>query len=359
MKSSLRIVGLLVVSAAVVVSAVVVGCQNKSGSSGAEPIVWYGMMPHPYITEVQQGVEASAKDNDVKVLTFVGQEWTQNDENTNIRALSTQNHKAFSIYPGDPAGANGLFKQLKDHGQIVVAYGAEPSLPTPAAFTVATDIKGAAMVAAEALIKMMGEKGNILNVLETVTDINTKKRDDGIKEVVAKYPNVKIIQTISDMTQESVAKERIQSALAARGAEIDGIITTGYNPTIAAAAILTEWHKTPSHKRIRYIGIDTGPTVIKAIRDGSIDATVAQNPFGHGYISTMILKMMLDGWKPVKDYQFINAGIVVITKDNVDTYAKDVRKITDGIVAELKTKYLTSPAAAAITAAPATTQPAK
>ncbi len=353
MKSSFKIASLLIIAGAVVFG-MVIGCQDKDGSAGDEPIVWYGMMPHPYMTEVENGVKACEKDNNVKIRKFVGQEWTQSEENTNIRALSTKGHKAFSIYPGDPAAANGLFRDLKKNGQIVVAYGAEPDLPTPAAFTVATDIEGAAMVAAEALIKMMGEKGNILNVLETVTDINTKKRDDGIKKVVAKYPNVKIIQTISDMTMESVARERIQSALAARGDEIDGIITTGYNPTIAAAAILTEWHKNTSHKRIRYIGIDTGDTVIKAIREGHIDATVAQNPFGHGYISTTILKMMLDGWKPVKDYQFINAGIVVVTKDNVDTYAADVRKITDGIVAELKTKYLVAPA----TTKPATTQPA-
>jgi len=351
MKSSFKIAALLFVAAAVV-SVTLVGCQNKNGSSGDEPIVWYGMMPHPYITEVEQGVKACEKDNNIKILKVVGQEWTQDNENNNIKALSTKGHKAFSIYPGDPAGANGLFKQLKSNNQIVVAYGAEPGLPTPSAFTVATDIKGAAMVAAEALIKMMGEKGNILNVLETVTDINTLKRKEGIEEVVAKYPNVKIYNTISDMSQVSVAKEKIDGALAAGAKDIDGIITTGYNPTIAAAAILTEWHKDPSHKRIRYIGIDTGPTVIKAIRDGSIDATVAQNPFGHGYISTMLLKLMLDGWKPVKPYQFINAGIVVITKDNVDTYATEVKKITDGIVAELKTKYLTAPA-------PAATQPAK
>jgi ribose transport system substrate-binding protein len=190
----------------------------------------------------------------------------------------------------------------------------------------------------------MGDKGNILNVLETVTDINTRKRDEGINEVVAKHPNVKIIQTIADMTQVSEATNKIQSALAARGGEIDGVITTGYNPTIAAAAILTEWHKDASHKRIKFVGIDTGPMVIQAIRDGYIDATVAQNPFGHGYISCTILKLMLDGWKPVKDYQFINAGIVFVKKENIDTYPKEVRKITDGIVADLKTKYLTPPA---------------
>jgi ribose transport system substrate-binding protein len=182
-----------------------------------------------------------------------------------------------------------------------------------------------------------------LNVLELVTDINTKKRDDGIREVVARHPGVEIIQTISDMTQVSEATVKIQSALAARMNEIDGMITTGYNPTIAAASVLTEWHKDPSHKRIRFIGIDTGATVLQAIRDGAIDATVAQNPPGHGYISCMLLKLLLDGWTPVKDYQFIDAGIVIVTKDNLETYASDVRKITDGIAADLKTRYLRPP----------------
>jgi ribose transport system substrate-binding protein len=145
------------------------------------------------------------------------------------------------------------------------------------------------------------------------------------------------------MTQVSEATVKLQSALAARMDEIDGIITTGYNPTIAAASVLTEWHKDAKHKRIRFIGIDTGATVLQAIRDGSLDATVAQNPPGHGYISCMLLKLLLDGWTPVSDYQFIDAGIVVVTKDNVDTYAAEVRKITDRIAADLKAKYLRAP----------------
>jgi len=331
----------LIVSTA---AALAVGVSTCGRKEAAEPIAWYGMMPHPYITEVQSGAATAERDLGTRIYKMVGQEWSQDNESLNVEALSTKGHKAFSIYPGDAAGANGLFAALKRKGQIVVAYGAEPALPTPASFTVATDIKGAAMAACEELIRLMGDKGNILNVLETVTDINTRKRDEGINEVVAKHPNVKIIQTIADMTQVSEATNKIQSALAARGGEIDGVITTGYNPTIAAAAILTEWHKDASHKRIKFVGIDTGDTVIQAIRDGYIDTTVAQNPFGHGYISCTILKLMLDGWKPVKDYQFINAGIVFVNKGNIDTYPKEVRKITDGIVADLKTKYLTPPA---------------
>ncbi|MCX6343856.1 MAG: sugar ABC transporter substrate-binding protein [Armatimonadetes bacterium] len=327
-------------------AAVIVGCSGTgTNKTAVEPIAWYGPMPHPYVAEVKTGAEACAKDNNTKIYTLIGKEWSQDEENSNVEAMSTKGYKAFSIYPGDAAGANGLFAQLKKNGQMVVAYGAEPALPTLASFTVATDIKGAAMAACEELIRLMGGKGKILNVLETVTDINTQKRRQGIKEVVAKHPGVSICQEINDMTQVSEATNKIQSAIAARGTQIDGIITTGYNPTIAAAAILTEWHKNPKNKRIRYVGIDTGPTVLQAIKDGYIDETVAQNPFGHGYISCTILDLMLKGWTPKKPYQFINAGIVIVNKSNVDSYQKDVRKITDGIIADLTTKYLNPPAA--------------
>jgi ribose transport system substrate-binding protein len=312
-------------------------------TAGVEPIGWYGMMPHPYVTEVRSGVERFEQETGLRVAKVVGQQWTQDNENVNVEALSTKGHKAFSVYPGDPAGANALFAQLRDRGQLVVAYGAEPDLPTPVPFTVATDIKAAAMTAAEKLIEFMGGRGRILNVLEMVTDINTKKRDEGIKEVVARHPGVEIVQTISDMSQVSEAVTKIQSALAARMDEIDGIITTGYNPTIAAASVLTEWHGDPGHKRIRFIGIDTGPTVLQAIRGGAIDATIAQNPPGHGYLSVRLLGLMLEGWTPRSPYQFIDAGIVIVTKDNIDTYAAEVRKITDGIAAELRTKYLRPP----------------
>lgn len=336
-----RVVGFLLI--AVVGGLLVVGCGQSGEKSGVEPIVWYGMKPHPYTAEVKIGAETCAQDTGTDVLAVLGQEWTQDNENINVESLSTKGHKAFSIYPGDPAGANGLFMALKKHGQLVVAYGAEPNLPTPASFTVATDIRGAAMFACEELVKMMGETGNILNVLEMVTDINTKKRDEGINEVADRYPGINIVQTVSNVSEVSEATNKIQSALAARGDEIDGIITTGYNPTIAAAAVLTEWHRDSSHKRIRFIGIDTGATVLRAIRDGYIDATVAQNPFGHGYISCNLLSLMLDGRVPKEEYQFINAGHLLVTKDNVDSYAVDVRKITDGIVAELETKYFGVP----------------
>src|SRR3989304_10402816 len=85
---------------------VVVAVKLKRQSKEVELIAWYGMMPHSYISEVQEGVEAFEKDSGIPVRKVVGQEWSQDNENVNVEALSTRGHKAFSIYPGDPAGAN-------------------------------------------------------------------------------------------------------------------------------------------------------------------------------------------------------------------------------------------------------------
>jgi ribose transport system substrate-binding protein len=319
------------------------GTASTSTATTVEPICWYGMMPHPYINQVEIGAANAEKDLGVPIYKSVGQEWSQENETANVEALSTKGYKGYSIFPGDADGANGLFQELVSRGDFVVAYGAEPALPTPASFTVATDIPGAASAACEELISAMGDKGNILDVLETVTDVNTKRRRDAVIATVAKHPNVKIIQEVSDMTDQKVAHGKIELALAAGAGQIDGIIATGYNPTVAAAELLSEWNKDTTHKHIHFVGIDTDPIVIAAIRDGSIDGTVAQNPLGHGYISCAILKLMIDGWKPKLPYQFIDAGMVMVTKDNVDTYPAEVQKITDGVMADLKTKYLVAP----------------
>lgn len=329
----------ILLACAVIVVVTAIGRQPQP----VEPIAWYGPIPCPYASEVKAGAEAFSKTHGTPVYTLIGQEATQDTENVNIEALSTRGHKGFAIYPVDAVGANGLFMALKRHGQRVVVYGAEPALPTDAILTIATDTQQAADDAAEYLIKLMGGQGAILNVLESVTDPNTLKRKAGVEAAVARHPQARIAQTISDMTQESEAINKIQSALAARGGELDGLICTGYNTSKAAASLLREWHKDPKNKRIRFVGLDTDPTLLQAIRDGAADATLAQNSFGHGYLPCLALKLMDEGWTPRQDYQFINSGTVIVTRDNVDTFTGDVHKLTQQIEADLKGKYLAPP----------------
>ncbi|HMP81902.1 MAG TPA: sugar ABC transporter substrate-binding protein [Verrucomicrobiota bacterium] len=317
--------------------------QSRNGMSAVEPIVHYAPLPHPYCNACGVGAAAYGADSGTRVRVVVGQESTMANLSQNIESLFTVGHQAFAFIPVDPAGAKGLFTRLKKAGRFSVAYGAQPAEGSDTPFAVATDTQAAATLAAEKLCELLGYNGRILNVLESLTDANTPIRQKAIETVVAKYPGVRVIQTVGDVTTEQKAREKIESALVARGDEVDGVICTGYTTTVAAAMLLAERNRKPGAKRVRFVGLDTDERVLAAIREGGVDMTLAQNPFGHGYISCALLDLMLQGWTPKADYAFVDAGCVPVTKENVDTFQAGIEEMTKNIVGELKTKYLDAP----------------
>jgi ribose transport system substrate-binding protein len=149
---------------------------------------------------------------------------------------------------------------------------------------------------------------------------------------------------VGDVTTEQKAREKIESALVARGDEIDGVICTGYTTTVAAAVLLADHNLRPGSRRIRFVGLDTDERVLAAIRAGAIDATVAQNPFGHGYVACALLDLLRQGWRPRAPYQFVDSGCVVVTRANVDSFRAGIEGATRTIVRDLKARYLRPPA---------------
>ena len=317
--------------------------EEKAGSDSATKIAWYAPAPHPYFDEVKKGVEKFQKDEGVEVVIQIGPDWTQASENEKVEALIAQGVNALSIYPCDASGANGLYEEItKKMGVNVINFGTDTAKPTTASFAVATDVKQAAYDATEAVIKMMGEKGNILNVLEVLEDPNTALRKEGVEEAVAKYPDVKIIQEIAGIKTQEEAVSKIESALSANVGKIDGIVCTGLVTSVGMTQTLSDYYeKQGDDKHIFTVAIDTDSGVMKGIEDGIVDATIAQNTAGHGYISCMILKYMGEGYQVKDDKYFINAGNVIVTKDNLTTYEAELDQVTQDILGKLTTEYLT------------------
>jgi ribose transport system substrate-binding protein len=300
---------------------------------------WYVPAPHPYFDKVRVGVEAFEKEFRIPVKYQVGPDWNMDSENTGVLALAAEGYNYFEIYPADASAANGLYEELVKRGAKVVSEGASTFLPTPASFCVRTDIKDSAIRAAEFVIDKMGKRGRLVNVLELLEDPNTKLRKDGILEVAAKYPGVRVVE-VAGIRSEQEAIEKIEGAVAAGGGYVDGIICTGYVPTVAMSKFLTDY-ETKNKKHIAAVGIDDDAVTLKAVQDGFLDGFVAQNPYGHGYLSMLALKYLSEGWKPRPGAYDINAGIVIVTKANINKYADDLTKVTNQIKADLTTKYLT------------------
>lgn len=317
--------------------------QTSGRGSSLEPIVLYTALPHPYCAAVGEGGRAYARDSGTGVRVVTGQENTQSNANANIESMFTLGHRNFAFYPIDSAGSKGLFDRLARGGCQAVAFGVQPAPGSATPFAIATDTRAAAILAAEKLAQLLGGRGRVLNVLEVLTDANTTVRRAAVEEVMARYPDIEIIQTIGDVGTEQKAREKIESAMVARGDELDGMICTGYTTTVAAAVLLAEHHRKPQARRIRFVGLDTDERVLAAIREGAIDGTLAQNPFGHGYISCALLDLLRQGWQPAAPYQFIDSGCVLVSRENADSFQPGIEALTRKIVADLRIRYLRPP----------------
>lgn len=307
-------------------------------AAGPAKYAFYMPTPHPYFDKVMEGVNAFVKEFKIDVKSQVGPDWNMDSENTGVLALAADGYNRFLIYPSDASAANGLYDELVKKGSFVVSEGASTFLPTPASFVVRTDIKQSAKDAAEFVMAKMGKKGRLVNALEFLEDPNTKLRREGILEVAAKYPGITVSE-VAGIKTEQEAIEKIEGAVAAAGGFVEGIICTGYVPTVALAKFLTDY-ETKNNKHIAAVGIDDDPVTLQAVQEGYLDGFVAQNPYGHGYLSLLLLKYLSEGWKPRPGAYDVNAGIVVVTKANIKNYAADLTKVTNQIKGDMTKKYV-------------------
>lgn len=307
---------------------------------------WYAPAPHPYFEEIRKGVIGFSEEFGIEVEMVYGSDWTQGAESQDVRALVASGFNLLSVFPADPSGANGLFEEITERGVIVNNFGATTTRPTPASFYSGTDIPAIAAQAAEAIAKLLDYKGNIILAVGALGDLNAQKVSKSARAVLSKYPDIKIIQEVSDMSSVEAAQDKMQSAISANIGILDGILSTDYTPTVAAAIVLKEYYeKNPDAKHIFTIGRDVeDPRVLDAIRSGLFDGSSSQNAYFMGYMPMLLLKYLSEGWVPKNEDAYnVFSGHLIVTSDNIDTFQEELVAYVAEVRARLETEFLKKP----------------
>jgi ribose transport system substrate-binding protein len=297
--------------------------------------------PHPYFAPMPSAVLAAKRAFNLTAATYrVPPTFTLNDENQTIESLAAQGYNAFAIFPDDANGTNSTIAELAGRGIPSVDIGACTNRPSQAKFCLATDVYKAAYQGARDVIQAIGGHGRIVHLTGLLLDPNTKLREQGVAKAVAETRGaVKLVQTVADIDAPGPADNAVHSLLAAHGNNIDGIVTTAYNPAVAAAKGLSE----SKNSHIKLIAIDADPIVLKAIQNGYAAGTIEQNPYGQAYIAAYALNLMVNnGCKMKATAPFkIDSGTVFVTKANVGHFLKDVQAYTTGLLRRFKEQYMT------------------
>ncbi len=304
--------------------------------------------PHPYFSAWEQAGKDAAKDFGLEGGDYrVPPKWELSQQNQLLESLVTQGYNGFLVFPGDPVGGNGVVSELVEQGAPVIAGGGCLKEPSDAAFCLGTDTGNSAYIGTQELIKRMGGKGKIAHFAGFLVDPNTQLRIDAVNKAAAETNGaVEVVQVIADIDAPEPAEEKINAYLAAHGNEVDGIVTTAWIPAVVSANALRKM----GDKRIKMVGIDHDEVVLQAIKDGFVDGTMLQNPYGQGYIGTFALDRLRSGCTVKEDApfastaltdRFIDSGTTFVDASGVDNYVGAMQAITKEIMADFETNYLT------------------
>jgi len=305
--------------------------------------------PHPYFAPWEQAAADAKKDFGIAAVDFkVPAEWKLNLQTELIESLVSQGYNAFGIFPGDAVGINTTVEELASNNIPSAALAGCSQDPTKVAFCLGTDVYNSAYLGTKALIESMGGKGKIVHLAGLLVDPNTKLRMEAVEKAVGETGGaVSLVQHITDTDAQEAADQKINALLGAQKDQIDGLIATAYIPSVVAAKSL----RNLGDKRIKLVGIDDDKIVLDGIKDGFVAGTMAQNPYGQGYVGAYVLDLLASGTCTVKadapwiktpqTAHFIDSGTLLISASNLDSYSADLKKLTGEIQSTFKDKYLT------------------
>lgn len=293
---------------------------------------------NPFYDPFPAAVADAAKALGIPVPDTTGpQAFDQSAQNTIIDTYVAKGVTGLGIQPVDDVGGNATISRLVGQGIVVVGFANCPKVVDGgAAYCLQADLGQAAYAATIDLIKAMGGKGNIVHISPPVNQSTGPSRIAGVQKAIAENPGVKLIQTISDPATDQQALDALTSLMAAKSAQIDGIIATSSWGSNAIATLFEQTKET----RIKAIATDNNPVIDKATIDGYLTANMQANRYADAFMSVYSLKLMIDGckWKTGVN-PVVNVPYVYIDKAIAPTSAEYFTKQTASLITGWKDNW--------------------
>ncbi|MCP1446309.1 inositol transport system substrate-binding protein [Pseudomonas sp. GGS8] len=233
-----------------------------------------------------------------------------------VESFISQKVDAIVVNPVDTAATKKITEAAVKAGIPLVYVNRRPddlNLPK-GVVTVASNDLEAGQMQMQYLAEKMGGKGDIVILLGDLANNSTTNRTKGVKEVLAKYPNIKIEQEQSGIWSRDKGMTLVNDWLT-QGRKFDAVVSNNDEMAIGAAMALQQ--AGVAKGSVLIAGVDGTPDGLNAVKKGSLLVSVFQDAKGQadGSIDTAV-KMAKN--EPVE--QAVWVPYRLITLQNVDQF---------------------------------------
>ena len=235
-----------------------------------------------------------------------------------VNAITAQKPAAVLIAPTDTQALITPMKQMKSAGIKVIQVDTTVSDKSIAAASISSDNLEGGAKAADALAKLIGDKGSVVVMNEQPGVSTTEQRIQGFLKEIKKYPNIKPLPTQYTGDNPSKAAQAI-TALYSAHPDLAGVFATN---VLVAEGVDTGLKSTGAASKVKIVGYDADPTQVSDLKSGVVEALVAQEPYQEGVDGVQQAVNAVTG----KPTQSILTGLAVLTKDNLGAMSKFIYK---------------------------------
>ena len=264
---------------------------------------------NPFYIAMLKGIRARAQELGWDVATVSANEDKLKQIN-GVQDLVARGVKGILISPIDAVGVNAAYDAAAA-AKVPIVSVARGSVSPNQTIHVAMDEKQIGRDIAEWTAKKLGGKGQVAMLLGPSGAPTFKNLAEGYTEVMAKYPDIKIVfKSDGPLTRERGVKQT-EDALVANP-YLAALYTA--NDDVALGAMQAVLAANRAGKTI-VTGMNGVPPALRAVKDGNMAMTVELNPVEWGRLGVDVLATYLKGDK-IEPRVFIKHNL--IDSSNVD-----------------------------------------
>src|SRR5215831_659018 len=296
-------------------------CKN-TGAGKRHTIAFVTNNASDYWTIARKGTEKAAAELPNVTIEFkiVG-DGSAAEQQHIVDDMLAKGIDGFAISPVDPV--NQLQMLNRAAAQAVVVTQDSDAVNSNRACYIGTDNVAAGRQAGELVKEALPQGGKIMVFVGTLDAANAQQRYQGLREAL-QGSNIQILDVRTDNTDRVRAKSNAADTLVNQP-DLGGMVGLwSYN----GPAILGAVRDANKIGKVKIIAFDEEDETLNGIKDGSIYATVVQQPFEFGYQSMKLLAKILDGDRsgiPASKQIFVPT--LPIKKTDVDEFTKKINQL--------------------------------
>ncbi len=305
-----------------------VGCSAGGpapASEASKKMLRFAVIPKaldiPVFNYARIGAErAAAAMGDVQVLWNAPVSADQLKQKEILESYITQRVDGIAISALSGDFLNDTINRAIDAGIPVVTWDSDAPNSKRIAFYGVDDLASGRILGEQAL-KLLGGKGKVA-LITSVGATNLQNRLNGVKEALAKAPGIEIVETY-DIQEDPIRCAEIIATGSRRYPDLAAWVSVGGWPVFTRNALAGL-----DSSKTKVISFDTIDPALDLLREGKVQVLLGQKYFGWGSESVKLLRDIKNGKQPPA--AVIDSGVDVVTKENVEQYAEQWKRMAAG-----------------------------